>query len=367
MKIASRMNAIDSSGIRKVFDLGQKLKDPVNLSIGQPDYDVPVEVKSAAVRSIFEGKNKYTVTQGIPELREKIKAHIEKEKQCSLEDIMITSGVSGSILLAFLSMLDAGDELIVPDPYFVMYKHLSRLIGAVPIYLPLEKDFSYDVGKLESLITPKTRMIVLNSPSNPTGVINTSSELKAIAKIAQKYGLLVISDEIYDSFVYEKEYESIARYYPETLVIGGFSKSHAMTGWRVGYAAGPGTLIREMIKIQQYTFVCSPSFAQYSALTALDCDTTHYKEDYRRKRDLIYNGIKDAFAVRKPDGAFYIFPKAPGGVGSKFAEKAVENNLLIIPGNVFSEHDTHVRISFAAPDETIVRGIEILNKLAAQY
>ena len=367
MKFASRMNVIDSSGIRKIFDLAQNMKNPVNLSIGQPDYDVPVEVKSTAVRAMFEGQNKYTVTQGIAELREKIKTRVESEKNCSVEDVFITSGVSGGILLSFLAMLNAGDELIVPDPYFVMYKHLSRLIGAVPIYLELEKDFSYDIDKLKKLITPKTKMIVLNSPANPTGVLNTPEELKAIAEIADKHGILVISDEIYDAFVYEKEYRSIAHYYPNTLILGGFSKSHAMTGWRIGYAAGPKELIREMIKLQQFTFVCAPSFVQYASLTALDHNTTHFKEAYKIKRDLIYEGIKDRFTVTKPDGAFYIFPEAPGGNGTAFVKKAIENNLLIIPGNVFSEHDTHLRISFAAQNSTIVQGIEILNRLAQRF
>ena len=300
-------------------------------------------------------------------LRDKIKEKLIREKQFEPEDVFITSGVSGGIFLSFLAILNPGDELIVMDPYFVMYKHLSRLIGAVPRYLDLEDDFSVNIESLKKLVTNKTKMIVLNSPGNPTGAINSAEELKEIAEIADKWGLLVVSDEIYDGFVYEKEYQSIGRFYPNTLILGGFSKEYAMTGWRVGYAAGQSKLINEMLKLQQYTFVCSPSMAQYAAVTALDYDTVEIRKKYAMKRDIIYNGLKDFFDVTKPDGAFYIFPKAPGGSGVEFVKKAIENNLLIIPGNVFSEHDTHFRISFAASSDTLYKGIDVLVNIAKQF
>ena len=367
MNIAKRMDCIDASGIRKIFDLAKDLPNPINLSIGQPDFDVPDPVKESAHQAIDEGYNKYTVTQGVASLREKIKNRMIERKNFTPEDVFITSGVSGGIFLSFLALLDPGDEIIVPDPYFVMYKHLSRLVGAVPKYLDLNDDFSVDIDKLKNIMSNKTKVIVLNSPGNPTGAINSPEELKAIAEIAEKWGVLVISDEIYDGFVYEKEYRSIAEYYPNTLVLGGFSKEYAMTGWRVGYAAGPSKLINEMLKLQQYTFVCSPSMAQYAALTALDYDTTEIRKKYAKKRDVIYNGLKDHFEVTKPDGAFYIFPKAPGGSGVEFVKKAIANNLLIIPGNVFSEHDTHFRISFAASEDTLYKGIDVLVKLAKQF
>ncbi len=367
MKIASRMNMIDSSGIRKIFDLAKNLKDPVNLSIGLPDFDVPDTIKESACKAMKEGFNRYTLTQGIDQLRDKIKKRIYDIKNYKADDIMITSGVSGGIFLSFLALFDPGDELIVPDPYFLMYKQLSRLVGAVPKFLDLDDNFRIDPSKLEKMMTSKTKAIVLNSPSNPTGVVMSPDELKEIAKIAEKYGVVIISDEIYDGFVYEKTFESISKYYPNTLVLGGFSKEYAMTGWRVGYAAGPSFIIKEMIKLQQLTFVCAPSFAQYAACDALDFDTSKIRTQYMKKRDLIYEGIKDKFEVKKPDGAFYIYPKAPGGSGSAFVEKAIANNLLIIPGNVFSEHDTHFRISFAASDDTILRGVEILNNLVENF
>lgn len=363
MKIASRMNLIDSSGIRKIFDLAKNLKNPVNLSIGLPDFDVPDIIKESAYKAMKDGHNRYTLTQGIGELRDKIKGRVHDLKEYSAEEVMITSGVSGGILLSFLALFDQGDELIVPDPYFLMYKQLSRLVGAVPKFLDLDENFRIDPSRLEKMMTSKTKAIVLNSPSNPTGVVMSPDELKEITKIAEKWGVVIISDEIYDGFIYEKSFESISKYYPNTLVLGGFSKEYAMTGWRVGYAAGPSSLVKEMIKLQQLTFVCAPSFAQYAACDALDFDTSEIRVKYAKKRDLIYEGIKDKFEVKKPDGAFYIYPKSPCGSGVEFVEKAIENNLLIIPGNVFSEHDSHFRISFAASDDTILRGVEILNNL----
>ncbi|MEW6535476.1 MAG: pyridoxal phosphate-dependent aminotransferase [Candidatus Auribacterota bacterium] len=367
MKIASRMSVVDSSGIRKVFDLAKNMKNPINLSIGQPDFDIPDPLKETAYEAIRAGHNRYTLTQGIPELREKVRQRLKEKKSFTAEEVMITSGVSGGIFLSFMALLDPGDEIIVPDPYFVMYKHLSRLLGAVPKYLDLDDQFQIDTDRLKSMITPKTKAILLNSPSNPTGVITKREVLREIAKIAGEHGLLIISDEIYDGFYYDTEYVSIGEFYPNTIILGGFSKEYAMTGWRVGYAAGPAEVLREMIKLQQYTFVCAPSFAQYAAVDALDFDTSIYRKNYTKKRDIIYNGLKDSFDVVKPDGAFYIFPKAPGGSGTAFSTKAIEKNVLIIPGNVFSEKDTHIRIAFTATDEELQKGVEILTELAQQY
>jgi len=367
MKFASRMNVIDSSGIRKVFDLAKTMKDPVNLSIGQPDFDVPEILKESAITAINKGFNSYTLTQGLTELREKIKNMVFEKKGAKVDDVIITSGVSGGILLTFLTLLDPGDEVVFSDPYFVMYKHLCRFTGAVPKYLQLDEKFRILPENLAKVVSDKTKLIVLNSPSNPTGVVNSPDELKAVADIASRFGITVVSDEIYDGFVYDGEYESIAKYYPDTLILGGFSKEYAMTGWRVGYAAGNSDLIKEMIKLQQYTFVCAPSIAQYAALDALDYNTDYIRRQYAAKRDMIYNGIKDNFNVVKPGGAFYIYPEAPNLNATEFVKRAIENNLLIIPGNVFSEKDTHIRISFAAPDATIERGISILNKLASEF
>jgi len=366
MFIADRMSKIDSSGIRKVFDLGAKLKNPVNLSIGQPDFTVPDVIKQASIRAIEEDKNRYTLTQGIPELRSMVKNIYEDKYNFKAEKALITSGVSGGLILALMALINKGDEVLIPDPYFVMYKHLVNLIEGVPVFYNTYPDFQISEKELVSKITDKTKVILVNSPNNPTGKILSENELKMIADIAEKKNIFIISDEIYDNFSYDASYHSISEYTNNVLILNGFSKSVAITGWRVGYALGPDILINEMIKLQQYSFVCAPSMAQYALLEYNKVDTDTILKEYREKRDIIYNGLKDKFDLIKPDGAFYIFPKIPGNYNSatEFVEKAIENNVLIIPGNVFSEKDTNFRISFAATNETLQKGIEILNRLA---
>lgn len=366
--ISGRVLKLDSSGIRKVFDLAAKLTSPINLSIGQPDFDVPEELKEEAIRAIKDGFNKYTVTQGIEKLRERILMHIEESRgrKFNLENVIITSGVSGGLLLALFSIIEPGDEIVFFDPYFVMYKHLVNLLDGVPKIIDTYPDFRISENALESAITNKTKAIIINSPCNPTGYVYTRRDLEIVVKVAKKHNLLLISDEIYDGFVYDEEFLSPASLYDNVLILGGFSKTYAMTGWRVGYAVGDKEIISQMIKLQQYTFVCAPSPFQYAALKALDFDTSSFRESYKRKRDLIYEGLKDKFDVIKPKGAFYIFPALRKGDVSKFVERAISNSVLIIPGNVFSERNTNFRISYAARDEDILKGVEILNKLAEE-
>ncbi|MCK5595649.1 aminotransferase class I/II-fold pyridoxal phosphate-dependent enzyme [bacterium] len=364
--IADRMSLIDSSGIRKVFALASKLKDPVNLSIGQPHFDVSEEVKKTAIQAIQNGLNKYTLTQGIPELREKIKVQQEK-KNISLEEIMITSGVSGGLMLAFMCLINPGDEVIVPDPYFVMYKHLIKVMGGIPVFVDTYPSFDIPIDKVEQAISKKTKIIVINSPCNPTGAVYSKDQLKNLADIAAKHNILIISDEIYNEFIYEEESVSIAEIYENTLVLNGFSKTYAMTGWRLGWAGGPKWLLDEMIKLQQYTFVCAPSIVQYSGLKAMDYNVAHLIDSYKEKRDIMYNGLKDYFDILKPEGAFYMFVKTPDGLtDEEFVGKAIDNNLLIIPGNVFSEKKTHFRLCYAAENEVLYKGIEILQNLSGK-
>jgi len=365
--LAQRMNMIDSSGIRKVFDLAAKLENPINLSIGQPDFDVPDEIKEIGIRSIQEGFNHYTPTQGIPDLHAAIREQYRNQHGVEFEDIFITSGVSGGLTLAFIALVEEGDEVLIPDPYFVMYKHLTRLFGGKPVFVDTYPDFGMLPEKLEEKVTSKTKMLVINSPANPTGRAFSPEELSGIAEFARRHDLLVISDEIYDRFIYDQPTDTFAKYYEKTLLLNGFSKTVAMTGWRLGYAGGPRNVIESMKTLQQYSFVCAPSFAQKAGVAAVTFDADKYIAEYREKRDLIYEGLKGHFEVEKPGGAFYIFPKAPGGDGVKFVEKAIDNNLLVIPGNVFSEQNSHFRISFAAPDETIKQGIEILQKIAKEF
>ncbi len=369
--LARRTGLIDASGIRKVFSLAAKLTDPVNFSIGQPDFDVPADIKAAAIEAIETGHNRYSQTAGDEALLTAIKKKINDRHGWAEPAILATSGVSGALLLAFLTLLDPGDEVIIPDPYFVIYKHVINMIGGKCVFVDSYPDFKMPTAGIEAAITDRTKLIIVNSPANPTGVVYTEDEVAEIARIAGENDILVMSDEIYDEFCYDGPCPSIADHYEKTLLLKGFSKTYAMTGWRMGYAAGPEAVrpvIEQMTKIQQYTFVCAPTPFQHAAITALDCDMTGYVADYRTKRDMIYEGLKDKFELVKPGGAFYAFVKAPEWAqnATQFVEKAIANNVLIIPGNVFSERDTHFRISYATTHDKIAQGVEILCRLAQQ-
>ncbi len=363
--ISERAGAFDSSGIRRVFDLAAKLTDPINLSIGQPDFDVPAEVKQAAIEAIESGKNAYSPTQGIAPLREALRAEIDaKYPQHSDRELFISSGTSGGLVLAMLSMINPGDEVIYLDPYFVMYPALVKMCGGIPVPVDSYPDFQLDADKIAAAITPRTKMILLNSPANPTGVTASESGLKAVAELAADKNIALVSDEIYSRFFYDGQFVSPASFNDQTIVIDGFSKSHAMTGWRVGYVHGPSEVMSTMLKLQQYSFVCAPQPAQWGAVRAMEVSLDGHIADYHRKRDLIYDGLADHYETIKPGGAFYIFPKAPIASGAEFVEKAIARGLLIIPGNIFHARDSHFRISFAAPDETLHRGMEVLRELA---
>jgi aspartate aminotransferase/aminotransferase len=362
--IADRTKAFDSSGIRKVFDLARQLTDPINLSIGQPDFDVPVPVQDACIDAIRSGKNGYALSQGMPVLRDKLQARIDQEYSHADRTVFVCSGTSGGLVLSMWSLIDPGDEVIIFDPYFVMYESLVRLVGGVPVLIDTYPDFAIDLNKVAEAITPRTKMILLNSPANPTGVVATEAEIRGLAELAKKHEIALVSDEIYREFCYDGDFCSPASYNDQTIVIDGFSKSHAMTGWRVGFVHGPAEVIDTMIKLQQYSFVCAPQPAQWAAAVAMDVKLDGHVEDYRRKRDLLVDGLSDRYELIIPRGAFYVFPRAPGGSGSDFATRAIEENLLIIPGNIFSRHDSHFRISYAATDATIERGIEVLRRLA---
>ncbi|KPK44803.1 MAG: aspartate aminotransferase [Phycisphaerae bacterium SG8_4] len=366
--IADRTAKIDASGIRKVFALGASLEDPVNFSIGQPDFDVPEELKEEAIRAIQAGQNSYSQTAGDTVLNRRIAERVGEEYGWDDPSVLVVSGVSGGLLLAFMALVDPGDEVIIPDPYFVMYKHLVNLLGGKCVFVDSYPDFELPVQRIAEAITDKTKMIILNSPCNPTGKVYSAQQVQAMAEIAREKDVLVMTDEIYERFCYDGECPSIAKYYEKSLVMQGFSKSHAMTGWRLGYVAAHGCLrdvIEEMTKIQQYTFVCAPTPFQQAALAALDYDVGDLVDSYRKKRDLLYEGLRDKFELVKPGGAFYAFIKAPDNFGAtQFVEKAIAANVLIIPGSVFSEKDTHFRISYATSDEKIRQGVEILCNLA---
>jgi aspartate/methionine/tyrosine aminotransferase len=258
----------------------------------------------------------------------------------------------------------------------VMYKHLLTLIGGQPVIVDSYPDFRFRPDRVEQAITSRTKLLILNSPSNPTGIVMTRQEVQSAVELAAKHDLLILSDEIYEPFFYDRTTQSSvlspqssslpspAHTYDRTLLLRGFSKSHAMTGWRVGYASGPPDIIAQMAKLQQYTFVCAPTPFQFAAVAALDVPMHEHIAAYRRKRDLVCTALESKFDFARPGGAFYIFPKAPpGATATAFVARAIENNVLVIPGNVFSERDTHFRISYAATDEKLAKGCEILCSL----
>lgn len=360
------MRHIDASGIRKVFDLAATLKDPINLSIGQPHFDTPESIKQALYRAVQEGKNAYSQTQGIKPLLDRLQADVDRQFGHADRKVFVTSGTSGALMLSLSVLVNLGDEVIVFDPYFVMYKHLTSLVGGKAVLIDTYPDFRIPIDKVRAAITPRTKVILCNSPSNPTGHVADEKELRALAEIAQEKNVALISDEIYRSFCYDGEFLSPAKWNDQTIVIDGFSKSHSMTGHRLGFVHGPQAVLQEMIKLQQFTFVCAPHPVQWAGLAALDCDMSDRIDEYRRKRDFMVQALESDFEIAGAEGAFYIFAKAPWGTGSEFVAEAIRNGLLIIPGNVFSERDTHFRISYAAPDETLQRGVDVLKRLATR-
>ena len=362
--IADRMHKIDASGIRKVFDLAANMKNPVNLSIGQPHFDTPATVKRALIDAVEAGKNVYSVTQGIAPLREALQSRVAAEYGHQDRQAFVTSGTSGGLMLALSVLVNPGDEVIVFDPYFVMYKHLVTLAGGICRQIDTDPDFTIDLDKVCQATTPMTKAIICNSPCNPTGYVATDSELKGLAEIAREKNICLISDEIYRVFCYDRPFNSPATWNDQTLVIDGFSKSHSMTGLRLGFAHGPAHLIQQMIKLQQFTFVCAPQPVQWAGLAALECDVSDRVVDYAKKRRFLLDELGGHYDIRGADGAFYLFIKAPWGTGTEFVAKAIENGLLIIPGDVFSQHDTHFRVSFAAENTTLERGVEILKRIA---
>jgi aminotransferase len=373
--LSRRAKSIDASGIRKVFDLAAKLKDPINLSIGQPDFPVPERMKRAAIDAILENRNGYTVTQGIPPLLDAIWKRLGEEagwKGPNAErSAIVTSGTSGGLLLAFLCLLDAGDEAIVPDPYFVMYPQLGALTGGTIVTCDTYPDFRMTADKVEPLITPRTKAVLLNSPSNPCGVVLREREVADMVDLCRARGILLISDEIYDEFVFEDAKEdgrfpTPARYSQDILLIRGFGKSYGCTGWRLGYAAGPHDLIQAMARLQQYTFVCAPSMAQWGVVPAFEIDMNEEVERYRARRDLVLDAFQGLTTVAQPGGAFYCFVEVPDRLGisaSTFVERAIERSVLVIPGKVFSHRDTHFRLSYATQEDKLRKGLAILASL----
>jgi aspartate/methionine/tyrosine aminotransferase len=362
--ISRRAAAFDSSGIRKVFDLAAKLHDPVNLSIGQPDFEMPVAAREAAKTAIDAGKNGYTPTQGIAALRDRLEAQARRESGQADRRLCVTSGSSGALVLALMALIDPGDEVIIFEPAFVMYRPLVEFLGGRCVVIDTAPTFRIDVDRVAAAITPATRAILLNTPANPTGVVADAATVGDLAALADRHGVTLISDELYRSYCYDAPFVSPARHAESVVVIDGFSKSHAMTGWRVGWVHGPKAVIDACTMLQQYTFVCAPQVGQWAALAAIDAPMDAPLAECRRKRDKLMDGLRGLYQFVQPGGAFYLYPEAPGGSGKAFAERAVEQEkLLVVPGSVFGAADTHFRIAYTVSDAMLDRGIAALRRL----
>lgn len=383
---ADRTRAIDASGIRRVFEIGARLKDKYDFSIGQPNFPVPDAVKRAAADAIYDDRNGYTVTQGIPALRERLAKHLHADLGWNVDPgppnghpevpaLLISPGTSASLVLAFLALIGPGDEAIIPDPYFVLYPHLTNLAGGTAVRCDTYPDFRMTAARVEPLITPRTKIVLLNSPGNPSGVVTPQRECEELLDLCRRKNILLISDEIYDEFTYSdaREGAGARKVCPSparasgslanTLVVRGFGKTYGITGWRLGYAVGPAALIAAMTKLQQYTYVCAPHPLQIGAVAALDIDVSGNVAEYERNRDLVVSRLSLVTEVVAPGGAFYAFPRIParlGLSGEQFFMRCLDRKVMIVPGNVFSTHDTHFRLSFAVSRSTLESGLDAL-------
>lgn len=364
----------EKSGIRKYFDLLEKMDDVVGLTVGQPDFVTPWHIREAGIESLERGKTYYTSNAGTFELRVEINNYMTRRFNVSYKpesEIIVTVGGSEAIDIALRSILTPGDEVIIPTPSFVCYAPLARMSGGVPVILETryEDKFKIDPEMLKSLITPKTKMLVLPYPNNPTGAIMTKEELEEIAEVIRDTNIVVLSDEIYAEMTYGHEhcsFASIEGMWDRTIIASGFSKAYAMTGWRLGYICAPAPLTEQMLKIHQYGIMSSPTTSQFAAIEALkngDEDIKMMVDEYNRRRRYIYNSLKslgiDSF---EPEGAFYIFPniKEFGMSSDEFCEKLLYNyKCAIIPGNAFGAGgEGFARISYAYSIKHITQALE---------
>jgi aspartate/methionine/tyrosine aminotransferase len=361
---ARRVEKIEAAGFRRIFELAANVENLINLSIGQAHYDVPEPAKEAAAQAMRAGFNGYTATQGLAELNDMVVSYVKDRYGVESEAAFITSGGSGGLLLAFLTLLDRGDEVLLPDPYFISYYHLAHLCEAKISYYNLYPNFELNLEELEQKITSQTRAIVVNTPGNPTGGAFPEAQIKALCTLCRKHGVIILSDEIYADFSYDFPHVSPLKYYDNALLISGLSKTWGMAGWRIGYVLGPAKYLDRMKTLQQFTLVCAPAPLQRGAHKAMQRDMSAAISRYKSKRDLVYDGLKDKYDCIKPRGAFYIFPKVPEGFTDwQFVEAALARKVLLVPGSAFSTRTDHFRISFAADDETLQKGIEILREL----
>jgi aspartate/methionine/tyrosine aminotransferase len=368
--IANRLNYFDSSDFRRAVRLQQELENPIDLSIGVPEELTAEHVKAAGIKAIQEDKTTYTPANGILELRKRISTKLKQENKLLFaepENISITPGLTTGQLLVYLATLNPGDEVIVFDPYYPPYPHLASTVGAHVVYISTLPTFQPDLPALEAAITNRTKMIVVNSPNNPTGAVYPENTLRKIAEIAQRHNLLVISDEIYEHYVYEGKHFSMGSIYENTITMNGFSKEFAMTGWRVGYICAPLDIIDAVNELQQYIVMSSSSIAQHAAVAAMHNRPT-INGKYKEKRDFVLTSLREmGIRVYGSEGAYYAFFKAPYDMTDlEFIERAAAHNLILVPGRAFSKLHGFVRLSYGAELHELKRGILALQKLVKE-
>ncbi|MGC8855426.1 MAG: pyridoxal phosphate-dependent aminotransferase [Anaerolineae bacterium] len=383
-RLSKRVAGLKPSGIRKFFDIAATMKDVISLGIGEPDFTTPRPILEAGIRSLQNGETHYTSNHGKLELRQAIAENLKRLYGVSYDpvhEIVATVGVSEALYLTMTALLDPGDEVIIPTPCFVSYQAEVILAGGVPVEIParFENDFMVDPDDIRKAITPHTKAIFVGYPSNPTGAVATREVLLEIANLAEEHNLLLISDEIYDRLVYDFEHvcvpslgESIQR---RTILLGGFSKDYAMTGWRIGYVCGPRDLIQGLVRVHQYTIMSAPTTAQDAAIEALKSGEPYVQEmvkEYDRRRRLIVDGLNRlGLKTFEPRGAFYAFPniQASGMDDETFAEKLLrEEGVAVVPGNAFGPGgEGFVRACYATAYEKIEEALHRMERFMTRY
>ena len=361
--ISDKCAALKPSGIRKFFDVVSEMPDAISLGVGEPDFDTPWFIRDEGIYSLEKGRTFYTSNAGLQELRQEIANYLNR--RCGLtydpiHEVVVTVGGSEAIDIGIRAMLDPGDEVLIPEPCFVSYLPCAQLTDGVPVPIPLveENEFRLTAKQLEAAITPKTKVLIMPFPNNPTGAIMTREDLEAVAKVVCRHDLYVISDEIYAELTYDGDHVSIASIpgmRERTIVINGFSKSYAMTGWRLGYAAGPAQIIEQMTKIHQFAIMCAPTVSQYAAVEALkngDEAVAEMRESYNQRRRFVVNELRDmGLDCFEPLGAFYVFPsiKKFGLSSDEFCTRLLEEEkVAVVPGTAFGDSgEGFVRISYA--------------------
>lgn len=376
--LSEKVVGIEPSGIRKFFDLVSEMKDAISLGVGEPDFDTPWRIREEGIFSLERGRTFYTSNAGLKELKVEISKYLNRKIDVEYNpdhEVIVTVGGSEGIDIAFRSMLDPGDEVLIPQPSYVSYLPCAILADAVPVIIELqhENEFKLTAEEVEAAITPKTKILVLPFPNNPTGSIMTKEDLEAIADVVKKHDLFVLSDEIYSELSYQGGHVSIASLpgmKERTIVINGFSKGFAMTGWRLGYACGPAAIIEQMLKIHQYAIMCAPTNSQYAAIEGLrNCDeeVKQMREAYnQRRRFLVHEFRRMKLECFEPFGAFYIFPniKEFKMTSEEFAERFLkEEKVAVVPGTAFGAcGEGFLRISYAYSLEDLKEAVTRLGR-----